>query len=94
MASEPQVTGTAPMDYKEHEATFALFVRLTEVLTPTFITIIIGLAIGWVKGASFIGSLVIIAATVAGAVGLFSKSLGWKPALGMLVISLLCLLIA
>lgn len=91
MASETKMTGTAPMDYKEHEATFALFVRLTEVLTPTFITWIIALAVGWVKDAPFTGSMLLIFSTVAAVVGLFSKNLGMKPALAFLVLSLLAL---
>jgi hypothetical protein len=93
MASEPTVNGTAPMDYKEHEATFGLFVRLTEVLTPTFITYVVALAVGWVKTAPFIGSVLIIVATVAAVIGMASKTLSLKLPLAVLGLSLLALLV-
>jgi Bacterial aa3 type cytochrome c oxidase subunit IV len=93
MASEPQVSGTAPMDYKEHNATYELFIRMSAVLTPVFITWVIGLAVGAFKGSWFFAAVIILVSSAAALIGLFSKELSWKPAMGTLVFGLACLLL-
>jgi Bacterial aa3 type cytochrome c oxidase subunit IV len=94
MALENKLIGTAPNDYKEHNATYDLFVRLTAVWTPTFITWLVGLGIGAVKGSWFLATVMILLSMVAGAIGTVSKELSYKPAAAVLVLSLLTLLVA
>jgi hypothetical protein len=45
MASEPRVDGTAPMDYAEHEKSYALFVSMTKWGTISLIVLLILMAI-------------------------------------------------
>lgn len=45
MASEPRVDGTAPMDYAEHERTYALFTALTKWGTVSLVVLMILMAI-------------------------------------------------
>jgi Bacterial aa3 type cytochrome c oxidase subunit IV len=94
MASEPTVNGTAGMDYKEHDATYGFFIQLVEVLTPLVITWVVALGVGAVKGSWGIATILFIISTVAGVMGLFSKSVGYKPIAGVLVLSLLALALA
>jgi hypothetical protein len=45
MASEPRVDGTAPMDYSEHERTYAFFVGMTKWTTISLVVLMILMAI-------------------------------------------------
>lgn len=45
MASEPRVDGTAPMDYAEHEKSYALFVGMTKWGTISLVILLILMAI-------------------------------------------------
>lgn len=45
MASEPNVDGTAPMDYAEHERTYDMFVGLTKWGSITIVAILVLMAI-------------------------------------------------
>ena len=45
MASEPRVDGTAPMDYAEHERTYAFFTGLTKWGTISLAVIMVLMAI-------------------------------------------------
>lgn len=45
MASQPHVDGTAPMDYAEHERTYALFLSLTKWGSIAVVALLILMAI-------------------------------------------------
>jgi Bacterial aa3 type cytochrome c oxidase subunit IV len=94
MANEPKVSGTAGMDYKEHNATYDLFIQMVEVLTPLVITWVVALGVGAVKGAWGVSTILLIVSSIAGLVGLFNKSIGYKPVGVLLVVSLLALALA
>jgi hypothetical protein len=80
-------------DYAEHDATFHGFMRFVEVGIFTISTILVGLALIGVKEAIGLGVVIVVAASIAGVVGLVSGS-GWKPPGVMLVVSLIALALA
>ena len=45
MASEPRVDGTAPMDYAEHDKSYAMFVGMTKWGTISIVVLLILMAI-------------------------------------------------
>ncbi len=89
MASEPHVDGTAPMDYSEHEKTYDLFLGLTAVLTPVFITWVVAVGIGGMKHHPVIALLFVLASLVAAAVGMARKPANMMPAVIVLILSFL-----
>lgn len=93
MASEPTVIGTAPMDYKEHDSTYEFFIRSSSTLTCAFIVVAVALAIGAFKHSWAIGGIFIVLSIITGFMGMFSKNVSYKPAAGVLVLSLLALLV-
>lgn len=95
MAHTPQGndTGHPAMDYKEHERVYAGFVQFAEVGTAACLAIMAALAVGGVKHAWLLASFGTIAALVATAIGIASKSIGWKAPTAVLVFLLLALLV-
>ncbi len=89
MSADPRPVGTAPMDYKEHESTYELFVALTSVLTPTFITWLLAVGIGGMKHHGFLAAVVVILSLVAAVVGLARRPANMIPASVLLVLSFL-----
>ncbi|WP_439574347.1 aa3-type cytochrome c oxidase subunit IV [Phreatobacter sp.] len=45
MASEPRVDGTAPMDYAEHDKSYALFIAMTKWGSVFVVVLLILMAI-------------------------------------------------
>jgi len=80
-------------DYAEHDATYNAFVELTEISVATIVAIVVGLALVGVKGAIWLGSLIVFAAVCAGAIGLASGA-KWRPAAVVLAVGLLALALA
>ncbi|AOG05061.1 MAG: aa3-type cytochrome c oxidase subunit IV [Bosea sp. (in: a-proteobacteria)] len=82
------------MDYREHERTYQGFVHFAEVGTVACLAIVAALAVGGTKhawGFAIIGTLLTLVGT---AVGIASKSIGWRaPAVpfGLLMLALLLL---
>lgn len=64
--SGPAETG-APMDYKEHETTYDMFIAGAKYGSAVLIALLIAMAAGFFGGAGFLGGLFIwIVLTVAG----------------------------
>jgi hypothetical protein len=64
--SGPAETG-APMDYKEHEKTYDLFIAGAKYGSAILIALLVAMAAGFFGGAGFIGGLFIwVVLTVAG----------------------------
>lgn len=93
MSADPRPIGTAPMDYKEHESTYALFVALTSVLTPVFLVWLLAVGIGGMKHHPFIAAVVVILSFVATVVGLARRPANMAPAVALLVLSFLAFVI-
>ncbi len=80
------------MDGPAHEATYDAFTHLTTVASVFVACIVVGLAVGGVKHAWISAVAMIVLAHIATAIGLFSKSLTWRPpgiVLGLLLLMLL-----
>jgi hypothetical protein len=80
-------------DYAEHDSTYHSFVRLVEVGIFAIAAILVGLALIGVKGAVALGVVIVVAAGIAGVIGLLSE-VGWKPPAIVFVLSLLALALA
>ena len=64
----------APMDYAQHEQTFANFVMLTKLTILATINILIALALyGFGSGGFWLGTLLIVLMIIATAMGLMAK---------------------
>ena len=81
------------MDGSAHESTYNAFTHFTMVGTVFVLCIVVGLAIGGVKHAWMSAVVMIVLAHIAVAIGLFSKSLSWRPPGVVLAILLLMLLL-
>jgi hypothetical protein len=89
MAGGPANEGGHPaMDYAEHDRTYEGFTRFTVIGTIWCLVIVVGLAIGATGKSWGWGSLMIFLGTVAGAVGIFSKSIDHKAVIGVFGLSL------
>lgn len=80
------------MDGPSHESTYDSFTHFTAVTGVFVACIVVGLAVGGVKHGWISAIVMIVAAHVATAIGLFSKSLAWRPGavvLGLLLVMLL-----
>jgi hypothetical protein len=85
--------GHPDMDYPEHERTYEGFLRFSVIGTLWVIAIMVGMAIG-VTGKSWgWGGFMIILATIAGFVGIFSKTINHYAVSGVLGVSLLIWLV-
>jgi hypothetical protein len=93
MSADPRPVGTAPMDYKEHESTYALFVAMTSVFTPVFITWLLAVGIGGMKHHPFIAALVVILSFVVTVIGLARRPANMAPAMALMVISFLAFVV-
>lgn len=95
--AQGQVASGSPyrpeMDGPSHENTYSAFAHFTTVTTVFVLTIVVALAVGGVKHAWLSSGLMVIVSLVATAVGLFSKSLSWRPPGVVLAILLLMLLL-
>ncbi len=77
------------MDYAEHERTYEGFIRFSVIGTIWCLVIVVGLAIGATGKSWGLGSLMIFLGTVAGAIGIFSKTIDHKAVTGVFILSLL-----
>jgi small-conductance mechanosensitive channel len=90
MAGGPANEGGHPaMDYQEHDRTYESFIRFSVIGTIWCLVIVVGLAIGATGKSWGLGSLMITLGTIAGVVGLFSKSIDSKAVTGVFILSLL-----
>jgi hypothetical protein len=80
-------------DYAEHDATFHGFMKFVEVGVFTIASILVGLGLIGVKDAIGLGVVIIVAASIAAIIGVFSGA-GWKPPGVMLVVALIALALA
>ena len=63
----------APMDYAEHERTYALFLGVTKIVILGSIVTLLALALyGFGSGGFWLGSLLILLMFLATAIGLFA----------------------
>jgi hypothetical protein len=84
----------APMDYAEHQRTYARFVALTKIVILSGVVTLVALALyGFGSGGFWLGSLLIILMIVAAAVGLAADG-STKPLLVVTAISFLLLAIS
>lgn len=94
MADHGHHTADIPqMDYAEHERTYQGFVHLAEVSTVACLAIVAALAVGgsthaW--GVALMGTLLSLASA---AVGIASRSIGWRAPMVPLVLMLLALVL-
>lgn len=80
------------MDGVEHESTYDNFTHFTAVGAVFVACIVVGLAVGGVKGGWMSAVAMIVLAHIATGIGLFSRSLSWRPpavVLGLLLLMLL-----
>jgi hypothetical protein len=83
----------APMDYAEHERTYARFVGLAKIFILGSVVTMLALALyGFGSGGFWLGSLLTILMIVAAAIGLFSGSA--KPLLVVTVVGVILLAIS
>jgi hypothetical protein len=75
-------------DYNEHEGTYDGFVHFTTVGTACVLAIVAALAVGGVTHRWGLAGLLVTLAVIAGALGIFAKSLSWKPSAVVLVLGL------
>lgn len=52
----------APMDYKEHEQTYNMFLAAAKYGTLFLVALLIGMAAGFFTGAGFLGGIVVMLA--------------------------------
>ena len=78
-------------DYSEHEGTYEGFVHFTAVGTACVLAIVAALAVGGVTHRWGLAGLLVVLSVLAGALGLFAKSLSWKPSAAVMVLGLLSL---
>ena len=87
-----QVEGYRPeMDGPAHETTYNRFTHFTVVTSIFCASIVVGLAVGGVKHAWLSAVFMIVLAHIAAAIGLFSRSMSWRP--GGIVLGLLLLML-
>jgi len=80
-------------DYAEHDSTYHSFTTLVEVGIFTIAAILVGLALIGVKDAVALGVVIVVAAGIAGVIGLLSGA-GWKPPVIVFLLSLIALALA
>ena len=90
MADAKTVTGvrySPAMDEKTHEQTYRGFVRFVEIGTFVVICWVLALAVGGIHEAWLTAIFGVLLSGVAGAVGAFVPSIGWKApfAVGLLL---------
>lgn len=81
------------MDGPAHEAAYNAFTHFTTVGVVFVVCIVAGLAVGGVKHSWMSAIAMIVLAHIATAIGLFSKTLTWRPPGVVLAILLLMLLL-
>jgi hypothetical protein len=81
-------TTPTPMDYNEHNRTYAGFLRFTSVALVWVLCIVVMLAIGGTAGAWILGGFWLVVATIASILGLAIKGLDWRPGAVIFVIML------
>ncbi|EJL52360.1 MULTISPECIES: aa3-type cytochrome c oxidase subunit IV [unclassified Rhizobium] len=50
----------APMDYKEHEQTYSMFLAAAKYGTLFLVALLLGMTAGFFTGAGFLGGLVVL----------------------------------
>jgi amino acid permease len=91
MAEKIEYATATGNDYPEHERTYDGFVHFTAVGTACVLAIVAALAVGGTSHRWGLAGLLVFLSVVAGALGLFSRTLSWKPSALMLVLGLLAL---
>ena len=81
------------MDEQAHEKTYDAFTHFTTVSTVFVTCIVVGLAVGGAKHAWLSAIAMIVLAHIAAGIGLFSRSLAWRPGAAVLAILLVMLLL-
>ncbi|WP_020179336.1 aa3-type cytochrome c oxidase subunit IV [Methylopila sp. M107] len=71
--SAPEYATAAGNDYAEHEATYAMVMKLSKVATAAIVLIVISLAIGGVTGAWGLCALGVVLALVTGTIAGMSE---------------------
>lgn len=90
--NDPAAAYRPEMDGKAHETTYDAFTHFTTVGTIFVVCVVVGLAVGGVKHAWLSAIAMMVAASIATAIGLFSTAIAWRaPAvvLGLLLLMLL-----
>lgn len=79
----------APMDYREHERTFAGFVALTKISILATIAVLQSLALfGLARNGFWLGVLLLVLATIGTVIGMVAKG-SVKALVGVVVIGFL-----
>ena len=69
-----------PMDMPEHEATYAAFLKLTEVSVPTLFTILLLLLLWGIEGHGLVALIEFILLMIAATIG-WATELSWRAVL-------------
>ena len=80
------------MDGATHEATYRGFVHFAEIATAVVLCHVLALAVGGVKHAWLSAIFGVILSLIAGAIGAFAPSIGWRAPAVVGVILLLMLI--
>lgn len=83
----------ADMDAASHEQTYRGFVRFVEIGGAVVLCWVLALAVGGIKQAWYTAILGVVLSGIAGAIGAFSPSLGWRAPLAVAVLLVLMLIL-
>jgi hypothetical protein len=83
-----EATEKSPMDYNEHNRTYAGFLHVAAIGTVWVLCIVAGLAIGGTSHRWGLAGFWIIVGTLTSALGLFIRGLEWRATLAVLVVML------
>jgi hypothetical protein len=94
MANDATTAGhDDPMDMPEHEATYAAFLKLTEVMIVSLLTIVLLLLLWGVEGHGFVALIGFILIMIAGTIG-WVTDLTWRATLPVfLLVGLACIVL-
>ena len=81
------------MDGPTHEATYNGFIRFAEIGTVVVLCHVLALAVGGIAHAWLTAIFGVVLSLIAGAIGAFSPSLGWRPAAAVAVLLILALIL-
>jgi hypothetical protein len=80
-------------DFQEHRATYDAFLRMSVIGAVWVLCIVVTLAIGGTTHRWMLGSLFLVASSIASLTGLAVKGWDWGPGAVMLALGLLTLLL-
>lgn len=89
----PRDSYSPQMDWQAHEASYRGFVRFVEIGGAVVACWVLALAVGGVRHAWLSAVFGVVLSGIAGAIGAFSPSIGWRAPIGVAVLLALMLLL-